>query len=127
MKKIYSLLTIVTLMVTLTGCGNDYRYSDLLGRWELVSVIENEYEYELERGEYEEYTFYDNGTGIYLNEFGTRVDFYWDEYSRKVDIRFSDGIIEHLYYEFDRDYLILYDTSSRRNGRVFRYAGGRRY
>ena len=125
MKKIYTLLTLATLLVAMSSCGHDYYNSDLLGRWEKVSVIENGYEYELERGEYEQYIFYNNGTGIYVNEFGTRVDFYWDEYGYdRVNIRFSDGITEYLYYSFDRGYLILWETASHRNGRVFQYTGG---
>ena len=128
MKKIYTLLALAILMLVMSSCGDDYYYrsSDLLGRWQKISVIDEGYEYDLVVGEYEEYIFYDDGTGIYQNEMGTRVDFFWDERGyNKVDIRFSDGITEYLYYEFDRGDLILWDTSSRRNGRVFRYSGGR--
>lgn len=125
MKKIYTLMMMFTLMVALSSCGDDYYYSDLLGRWQKVSVIENDYEYDLARGEYEEYVFFDNGTGLYQNEYGTRVDFWWDEYGHdRVHIRFSDGIVEDLYYRFEGSYLIMSDTPSFRNGRVFRYAGG---
>ena len=62
MKKIYALMTLVTLSLALNSCGDDWEYynSDLLGTWEKVSVIENGREYELLAGEYEEYTFYDN-------------------------------------------------------------------
>ena len=125
MKKLYTLLTLATLLVAMSSCGDDYyRDSELLGRWQMISVIENGYEYELEIGEYEENTFYRDGTGLYVNEFGTRVDFYWDQrgYDR-VEMRFADGINEYLYYEFDRGDLILWDTASRRTGRVFRYYG----
>ena len=128
MKKIYTLLTLAILFVAMSSCERSIYYysSDLLVRWEKGSVIENGYEYELARGEYEQYIFYDNGTGIYVNEFGTRVDFYWDEYGHdRVNIRFSDGIDEYLYYSFDRGYLILWETASHRNGRVFEYTGGR--
>ena len=126
MKKIYALMTLVTLSLALSSCGDDWEYwnSDLVGHWEMVSVIENGQEYALEYGEYEEYTFYDNGTGVYRNEFGTRVRFDWYERgSRKVELRFDDGITEVYYYEFEGDYLIFYETSSRRYGWVFRYAG----
>ncbi len=128
MKKFYTMLALATMLVALSSCSRDYdyyRHSDLLGRWEKVSVIEDGREYELVRGEYEQYIFYDNGTGWYQNEMGTRVDFYWDERGYdKVEIRFRDGIIEALYYEFDRGDLILWDTPSRLNGRVFQYTGG---
>ena len=126
MKKIYALMTLVTLSLALSSCGDEWEYwnSDLLGHWEMVSVIENGHEYDLAIGEYEEYTFYDNGTGVYRNEFGTRVRFDWYERSgRRVEMRFDDGITEVFYYEFEGDYLIFYETSSLRNGWVFRYAG----
>lgn len=130
MKKIYALMTLATLSLALSSCGDDWEYwnSPLLGHWEKVSVIENGREYDLEIGEYEEYTFYDNGTGVYRNEFGTRVHFDWYERSgHRVEMRFDDGIDEYLYYEFEGDYLLLYENSSRRDGRVFRYAGRARY
>ena len=132
MKKIYALMTLVSLSLALNSCGDDWEYynSDLLGTWEKVSVIENGREYDLLAGEYEEYTFYDNGTGVYRNEFGTRVGFDWYERGyRKVEMLFDDGLNEYLYYEFEGNYLILYGDSSRRDGRVFRYAGrsGRYY
>ena len=128
MKKVYTILAAAIMMVAFSSCEDDYRFSDLLGRWQLISVIEDGYEYEAESSEYEEYTFYDDGRGAYVNAFGTRVDFWWDERGHnKLDIRFDDGITEYLYYEFDRGDLILYENSSRRDGRVFRYAGGHRY
>ena len=126
MKKIYALMTLVTLSLALSSCGDEWEFwnSDLVGHWEMVSVIENGQEYDLAIGEYEEYTFYDNGTGVYRNEFGTRVRFDWYERSgRRVEMRFDDGITEVFYYEFEGDYLIFYETSSLRNGWVFRYAG----
>lgn len=126
MKKIYALMTLVTLSLALSSCGDEWEFwnSDLVGHWEMVSVIENGQEYDLTIGEYEEYTFYDNGTGVYRNEFGTRVRFDWYERSgRRVEMRFDDGITEVFYYEFEGDYLIFYETSSLRNGWVFRYAG----
>ena len=53
MKKLYTLLTLATLLVAMSSCGDDYyRDSELLGRWQMISVIENGYEYELEIGEY---------------------------------------------------------------------------
>ena len=130
MKKIYALMTLVTLSLALSRCGDEWEYwdSDLIGHWEKVSVIENGREYDLEVGEYEEYTFYDNGTGVYRNEYGTRVRFDWYERSgRWVEMRFDDGLDEYPYYEFEGNYLILYDNSSHRDGRVFRYAGRSRY
>lgn len=122
MKRTYILMTLLAVMALLYSCET---HSRLLGRWETVSIIQNGYEYDLARGEYEQYIFYDNGTGLYINEFGTRVDFYWDERSYgKLSMRFSDGIVETPYYEFDGNYLILWDNSMRRDGRVFRYTGG---
>ena len=126
MKKIYTMLTLAVLAVALGSCDHDVFYSDLIGRWQLVAIIENGHEYDPIRGEYEEYTFYDNGRGMYLNEFGTRVEFWWDEYGRdRVHIRYSDGLNETLYWRVDGNYLELCDTPSFRTGRLFRYAGRR--
>lgn len=125
MKKIYSSLILLIMMMAVSSCEiNDYD-SELLGRWQLVAILDNGYEYEPTAREYEEYTFYRGGSGLYYNDFGVRVDFWWDQHGYdRVDIRYSDGApTEHLYYGFSRGDLVLYDNYSRRTGRIFRYAG----
>ncbi len=125
MKKIYHILSILLLTTVLSGCETG-RYSDLLGRWERIAIVIDNVEYNVRAGEWECYVFYEDGTGIYKNDY-EGFDFYWDDYSHeRLHIRYSDGVVDDLYYRFNNGDLELSPTRSFYNGSIYRYTG-RRY
>ncbi|MBR1882527.1 MAG: hypothetical protein IJ808_05855 [Muribaculaceae bacterium] len=120
MKKLYYLATLAVLMLAVTSCEDDDHYY-ILGHWEKVAVVENGYEYPLDYGEYEEYYFYDDGTGIYWSETGIQTEFFWNtDYNNQLYIRHSDGLTERLYYRMRHGELLLSEDWAFNNYRVFR-------
>ena len=111
MKKIYQLIMLALIGVAFSSCvyeHDPYYDAPFLGTWESVAYGEGNYEYDLRYGEWHRYVFYSDGTGFYNQEDGLRTKFYWDEYPpNKIELRHSDGLREHLYYDFDRRYLLL--------------------
>lgn len=125
MKKLYCMFALLLLTLSFSSCETE-RYSSLLGRWERIAIVINDVEYDIGPGEWECYIFYEDGTGIYRNDYEA-YDFFWDNYGRdRLHIRYSDGKIDDLYYRFDRGDLELSPSINFYNGSIYRYTG-RRY
>ena len=115
MKRVLQLMMIVMLGVTFNSCDfrdDPYYDAPFLGSWESVSYVEGNYEYDLKYGEYHRYTFYSDGTGVYIQEDGLRTRFFWDGYRDKIELRHDDGVREIVYFDFDGRYLLLSQRSS---------------
>lgn len=126
MKSVLSKLLVITMLVMLfQSCREPYREfyrSELLGSWESISYVDNNREYSIPYGEYEVFSFYDNGTGRFIDEFGHRTDFYWTEYGRsEVEIRYFTGEIVRAFYDFSRGDLLMTTDASWRHYTVYRY------
>lgn len=109
MRKLYSILVLAVLMLSLNSCDERHRYHDpILGSWEAVSYVEGNYEYNINPQAYHRYSFYEDGTGIYVDDRGYRYDFIWDYGgSYQLRLRYHDGSVDWLYYDFDGRYLLL--------------------
>jgi len=124
LKSIQAALVACVLMLALQGCESHYYdgyYHELLGTWRMTAVGENGYERDYYAGEYEQYTFYEGGTGVYYNEMYGTTYFEWNEVaSGHVILYHDDGVIEDFYYNFDFDgYLIVSSSWDMYNYRVF--------
>jgi len=114
MKKIYYMLLLAVLSMTMFSCSNwdsPYYVDDIVGSW--VSEYGHDYygEYDILGYDVVRYDFYSNYTGRYTfySAYGlSYVDFDWDTRGDRLFIRYYDGDFEDLYYGFDRyGYLIL--------------------
>lgn len=123
MKKIYGILLMAVIAVALSGCDENDRYDSLLGRWERVALRIDGYESSIRSGEWEQYIFFEDGTGIYSNDYES-YDLYWDTYNHdRIHIRYSDGMVDDLYYEVHGNTLELSPTTSFRDASIYRYTG----
>jgi len=114
MKKIYYMMLLALLSITVTSCrdwDSPYYIDDIVGSW--VSEFGHDY-----RGDFDilgynvvRYDFYSNYTGRYTfyTDYGLGyVDFDWETRGDRLYIRYYDGDYESLYYGFDNyGYLIL--------------------
>ena len=116
------MLLVMTLAVS--SCGfekNDYL--DFLGTWDSYAYFDGYDEYELYNSERVSYSFYDDGTGFYIQN-NLRTQFYWDEISRGyLRLHHSDGLTEDFYFRFDRGDMLVSDSRSFYTYYVFAYAG----
>lgn len=105
------LLTIVAVMaMSLSSCDERFWRDDVLGTWGLIAYSDeyNEYSVGYHDYMYEEYVFYEDGSGFYTSNSGVRTQFYWDEYSsRHLVLKHSDGMVEDFYYRYDRGDLVM--------------------
>ena len=109
------------LTAVFLSCDPPYR-SQLSGTWESISYVENDREYSIAYGDYERYSFFNDGTGVFTDEYGNRVDYYWDEYGRdQVKFRYFTGETVWAYYDFSRGDLLMTTDSSWRRYTVYRY------
>lgn len=125
MKKLYYIMLLAVIMISFSACDERdypyYRYSDdyqLIGSWESYYGHDGYVEYDIMGSDMVRFDFYANHTGryTYYSYYGLRpVDFDWYtqiEYDRYYDyniliIHYFDGDSEYLYYDFDRNNLIL--------------------
>ena len=125
--RLRNLLVVALLGVVALSCDEPYR-SHFYGTWESISFVQNGIEYSIGYGDYETYSFFDDGTGIYTNELGGRMDFYWDEYDYdQLKLRYFNGETVWVYYRFDRGDLLMTRDASWWNYWVYRYTSGRYY
>lgn len=107
MKKFLISLALVAMTVGLNSCLKDYRYP-FYGTWRLVSFVEGDVEYAIDPIEFEEFSFFEDGTGVLYDRYG-REKFYWDEISNGcLRLKYlSSGLVEDLYYDYSRSTLFL--------------------
>lgn len=114
MKKIYYMMLLALLTITVTSChdwDSPYYTDDIVGSW--VSEYGHDYygDYDILGYDVVRYDFYSNYTGryTYYSAFGlSYVDFDWDTRGDRLYIRYYDGDYESLYYGYDHyGYLIL--------------------
>ena len=112
MKKIYYMLLLAVIAVTVVSCdGWDPPYSwdnrSLVGSWESYYGCEGNYVYDIVGYDQVRYDFYANRTGRWtcFDRYYrlTYVDFDWDAYGSNLIIRYYDGDTDYLYYDFDRN------------------------
>lgn len=113
---------IITTLMTFTSCDEDNPfYSPLVGEWEL---LEDRYGV-VSQNMVDRFIFKDNGTGYYegYNEYGQwdRWLISWSSYSDyRLTIRFEHGENWYFYWDFEGDYLYLYEDGNRMNYYVYR-------
>lgn len=130
MKKIYYMMLLALLTITVTSCrdwDSPYYIDSIVGSW--VSEYGHDY-----RGDYDilgydvvRYDFYSNYTGrySYYSAYGlSYVDFDWETRGDRLYIRYYDGDFESLYYGYDSyGYLILSTDYHYRQYTAYRPAG----
>lgn len=109
MKKIYYLLLLALVSVTVSSChdwDSPYYVDDIVGSWESYYGYDGRYEYDIQGYDVVRYDFYGNHTGRYTY-YSIRglsyVDFVWETYDYRLIIRYDDGDVEYLYYGFERN------------------------
>ena len=101
------LLVLLVVSVMLSGCGFEDDYEEILGMWDSFAFYDGYEEYEQNEYERDTYTFYRDGTGIYLHG-TTRTSFSWEMVgNRHVFLRHSDLMDEDFYYRFDGRYMLV--------------------
>ena len=121
MKKIYYMLLLAVIAVTVVSCdGWDSPYGwdnrSLIGSWESYYGCEGNYVYNIVGYDQVRYDFYANHTGrwTYFDYYNrlSYVDFDWDAYGSSLIIRYYDGDVDYLYYDYDRngDLLLALDS-----------------
>jgi len=117
MKKIYNMMMLALMSMTLFSCSNwDYRdtpyyIDDIMGSWVSYYGHDGYGDYDIYGYDVVRYDFYSNYTGryTYYSAYGlSYVDFDWDTRGNRLFIRYYDGDFEDLYYGYDNyGYLIL--------------------
>lgn len=116
MKKIYYMLLLAVLAVTMVSCDgweSPYRVGrSIVGSWESYYGYNGVYEYDILGRDIVRYDFYANYTGRYTyydTWYGLcYVDFDWETYNDRLIIRYYDGDSDYLFYGFDNmGYLIM--------------------
>lgn len=116
------MLLLFTLTVAMSGCS--WEDDNFLGTWESFAYSDGYNEYELSYYERVTYSFYNDGTGFYVQNNGLRTQFYWTEYSRgHLYLRHSDGLTQDFYYRFDRGDMIMSESPGFYTYTVLRYRG----
>ena len=120
MKKIYNMLLLAVLAVTMVSCDgwdSPYRVDSIVGSWESYYGCQGNYEYDIMGYDQVRYDFYANGTGRYTSYdtfyYLRYVDFDWDSYGDRLIIRYYDGDSDYLYYGYDRNGDLLLALDSR--------------
>ena len=120
MKKIYNMLLLAVLAVTMVSCDgwdSPYRVESIVGSWESYYGCQGNYEYDIIGYDRVRYDFYASHTGRYTfyDRFYrlTYVDFDWETYGDRLIIRYYDGDSDYLYYGYDRNGDLLLALDSR--------------
>ena len=108
MKTLKYMAMLLLMTFALSGCGFDE--DDFLGTWESYAEYDGYEEYELYDYERESYTFYNDGTGIYVHN-NIPSYFRWTELSRgHLLLQHDNYLDEDFFYRFDRgDMLVCTD------------------
>ena len=133
MKKIYYMMIMAMMSVAMVSCDDwdwdsPYYVDDIVGSWESYYGCDGYYEYDILGYDVVRYDFYANHTGrytYYSSYYGLDyVDFDWDTYGNRLQIRYYDGDYEYLYYGYDRaGYLVLSLDSQFYRYTVYRPSG----
>ena len=119
MKKIYYMMLLALMTVTITSCNgwdSPYYVDDIVGGWVSYYGHDGYGEYDILGRDVVRYDFYSNYTGryTYYSYYGlSYVDFDWDTYGDRLIIHYYDGDSEYLYYGYDRNGDLLLATDSR--------------
>lgn len=133
MKKIYNILLLAVISMTIVSCDTAPYYLDtppyidrIMGCWESYYGFDCYGEYDIWGSDVVRYDFYSNSTGrlIFYSYYGlTYISFEWETNGSQLSIWYSDGGFENLYYGFN-DYgdLVLSYTEFYHEYEVFRPA-----
>ena len=119
MKKIYNMLLLAVLTMTMFSCSNwdsPYYIDDIVGSWVSYYGQDAYGEYDILGADQVRFDFYSNYTGryTYYSYYGLDyVDFDWDTRGDRLIIHYYDGTSEYLFYGFDRNGDLLLATDSR--------------
>lgn len=120
---IFPILIAITTLLVFTSCDDEDNpfYSPLVGEWEL---LEDRYGI-VPQNMIDRFIFNDNGAGYYegYNEYGKwdRWLISWSSYSDyRLVVRFEHGDNWYFYWDYDGDYLYLYEDGNRMNYYVYR-------
>ena len=118
MKKIYNMLLLAALSMTLFSCSNwdsPYYVDDIVGGWVSYYGHDGYGDYDIMGYDQVRFDFYSNYTGryTYYSYYGmSYVDFDWNTYGDRLVIHYYDGDSEYLYYGYDRNGDLLLATDS---------------
>lgn len=121
MKKIYYMMLLALVSLTMTSChdwDSPYYVDDIVGSWVSYYGHDMYGEYDLVGRDAVRYDFYSNYTGRYTRYsyygYGLEyVDFDWDTRNGRLIIHYYDGLSDYLYYGFDYNGDLLLATDSR--------------
>ena len=121
MKRVKYLMMLLVMTLAVSSCG--FESNDFLGTWESFAYFDGYEEIGLYDYERVSYSFYNDGTGFYVQN-NLRTQFYWDEYSHgHLYLRHSDGLTEHFYYRYDRGDMLVSGDRSFSTYTVFAFTG----
>jgi len=119
MKKIYNMLLLAVLTMTMFSCSewdSPYYVDDIVGSWVSYYGHDGRGDYDILGYDQVWYDFYSNYTGryTYYSYYGMRyLNFDWDTYGDRLIIHYEDGTREYLYYGYDRNGDLILATDSR--------------
>ena len=119
MKKIYNMLLLAVLSMTMFSCSDwdsPFYVEDIVGSWLSYYGHDGYGEYDILGYDQVRFDFYSNYTGryTYYSYYGlSYVDFDWSTHGNRLIIRYYDGDSEYLYYGYDRNGDLILATDSR--------------
>lgn len=120
MKKIYYMLLLAVISVTVVSCDgwdSPYYVESIVGSWESYYGCQGNYEYDIMGFDRVRYDFYANHTGRYTYYdmyYGlSYVDFDWNTYGERLVIRYYDGDSDYLFFGYDRNGDLILALDSR--------------
>lgn len=119
MKKIYNMLLLAALSMTMFSCSNwdsPYYVDDIVGSWISYYGCDSYGEYDILGYDQVRFDFYRDYTGrfTYYDYYGMYyIDFDWNTYGDRLVIHYYDGRSEYLFYGYDRNGDLLLATDSR--------------
>jgi hypothetical protein len=119
MKKIYNMLLLAVLSMTMFSCSDwdsPYYIEDIVGSWLSYYGHDGYGEYDILGYDQVRFDFYSNYTGryTYYSYYGLRdLYFDWNTYGDRLVIHYEDGTSEYLFYGFDRNGDLILATDSR--------------
>ena len=120
MKKIYYMLLLAVISMTVVSCDgwdSPYYVDNIVDSWESYYGCQGNYEYDIMGFDRVRYDFYTNHTGRYTYYdmyYGlSYIDFDWDTYGDRLVIRYYDGDSDYLFYGYDRNGDLLLALDSR--------------
>lgn len=123
MKKIYNMLLIAALSMTMFSCSNwdtpwdtPYYVEDIVGGWVSYYGRDAFGEFDLLGTDQVYYEFYSNHTGryTYYSYYGrSYIDFDWSTSGNRLYIYYYDGVNDYLFYGFDYNGDLILSNDSR--------------